>query len=107
MGTTFGQNLRAARHAAGLSQKQLAELIGAKHNSVSNWENGVNSPSQSVIETLCRVLGVRPDHLFGTCDESDEFTYALFDEAKALTPENQQKLLEMARFFRQQQAEGR
>ena len=107
MGTTFGQNLRAARLAAGLSQKQLAERIGAKHNSVSNWENGINSPSQAAIETLCRVLDTRPDLLFGTPCGPDDFTYALFDEAKALTPENQQKLLEMARFFRQQQAEGR
>lgn len=102
--STFGENLRAARLGAGLSQKQLAEAVGAKHNSVSNWENGVNSPSNATIEKLCQVLGTRPDVLFGTQIGEDEFTYALFGEAQALTPENKKKLLEMARFFRQQQA---
>lgn len=33
----------------------------------------------------------------------DDFTYAMFDEGKELTEENKQKLLEMAKFFKQQQ----
>ncbi|MBS5783849.1 MAG: helix-turn-helix domain-containing protein [Clostridium sp.] len=33
----------------------------------------------------------------------DDFTYAFLDESKELTEENKQKLLEMAKFFRQQQ----
>ena len=37
----------------------------------------------------------------------NDFSYALFHESKELTPENQQKLLEMARFFKQQQEQGK
>ena len=33
----------------------------------------------------------------------DDFTYALHNETKELTEENRQKLLELARFFRQEQ----
>lgn len=33
----------------------------------------------------------------------DDFTYALHNETKKLTEENRQKLLEMAKFFQQQQ----
>lgn len=33
----------------------------------------------------------------------DDFTYAFLDESKELTKENKQKLLEMAKFFKQQQ----
>lgn len=33
----------------------------------------------------------------------DDFTYAFLDESKELTEENKQKLLEMAKFFKQQQ----
>lgn len=33
----------------------------------------------------------------------DDFTYAFLDESKELTQENKQKLLEMAKFFKQQQ----
>lgn len=33
----------------------------------------------------------------------DDFTYAMFEEGKELSPENKKKLLEMAQFFKQQQ----
>lgn len=33
----------------------------------------------------------------------DEFTYAMFEESRNLTPEYKKRLLEMAKFFRQQQ----
>ncbi len=33
----------------------------------------------------------------------NDFTYALHNETKELTEENKQKLLEMARFFKEQQ----
>lgn len=99
---TFGENLRAARKRANLSQRELADAVGVKHNSVSNWENGQNSPSRETIEKLCRVLNIRPDTLFGEQAE-DDFTYALYNEIRALSPENQQTLRDMAQFLRQQQ----
>lgn len=39
---TVGLNIRRARKAAGLTQQQLAEMIGAKGGAkdVSRWENG-------------------------------------------------------------------
>ena len=40
----FGANLKKARKRCGLTQRQLANLVGAKHNSVSNWETGQNEP---------------------------------------------------------------
>ena len=101
----LGEKLKAARKAAGLSQKELAEAVGAKHNSVSNWENGLNSPSTNTILELCRVLNIQPNELYGTQPEPDDFTYALYNETKDLTEENKNKILEMAKFFRQQQKE--
>ena len=38
----FGEKLRQARKNCRLTQKELAEAVGAKHNSISNWENGVS-----------------------------------------------------------------
>lgn len=68
-------------------------------------------------ETLTRVaayFGVSVDRLLEVetpASDSmgmDDFTYALYNETQTLTEENKQKLLEMARFFRQQQEkEGR
>lgn len=35
---TFGEKIKQARTAKKLTQKQLAEKINAKHNSISDWE---------------------------------------------------------------------
>lgn len=60
---SLGNRLRDARKCAGYTQKQLAERIGAKHNSVSNWENGLNMPDPATIEAICASLGVTPNDL--------------------------------------------
>lgn len=61
----FGIKLRMARKRAGLTQKQLAERIGALHNSVSQWECGISRPGQEMIRTLCSELDVTADFLLG------------------------------------------
>lgn len=61
---SLGQQLKKARKAAGYTQKQLAEAIGAKHNSISNWENDQNRPGPDAIGLLCEALGVSPNYLF-------------------------------------------
>ncbi|WFR56426.1 helix-turn-helix domain-containing protein [Anaerocolumna sp. AGMB13025] len=60
---TFGQKLRDARKAKNLTQKQLAEQLGAKHNSISNWENDQNKPDPDMIELICGVLNIEPNYL--------------------------------------------
>lgn len=51
------------RKQNGYTQKQLAEKIGAKHNSVSNWENGLNMPDPATIEYICEILHTTPNYL--------------------------------------------
>lgn len=62
---TFGKQLREARRAMGYTQKELAVLINAKHNSVSNWENDQNKPDPDTIELICGALNITPSHLMG------------------------------------------
>lgn len=62
---TFGGRLRAARKAKGVTQKELAAQIGAKHNSVSNWENDQNRPDSGMLERICGALDVAADFLLG------------------------------------------
>ena len=61
---SFGQQLKSARKAIGLTQKQLADAIGAKHNSISNWENDQNRPDPDTIGAICGVLNISPNYLF-------------------------------------------
>jgi Zn-dependent peptidase ImmA (M78 family)/transcriptional regulator with XRE-family HTH domain len=51
-----GERLTQAREARGLTAVSLAELIGAKSTSISNYECGRQSPSREVMERLVTVL---------------------------------------------------
>ena len=67
----FGIRIREKRKALGLTQKDLAERVGAKHNSVSDWEKGKNKPDPDTIERLCEVFNVSASYLLpGRIDES-------------------------------------
>lgn len=61
---TFGSRLRTARKAKKLTQKELAHMIKAAHNSISNWENDQNMPDPDTIQHLCWALDVQPNYFF-------------------------------------------
>lgn len=46
-------------------------MIGAKHNSISNWENDQNRPDPTVLETLCHVLEVTANYLLLGEEDTD------------------------------------
>ncbi len=60
---TFGSRLKNARQAKNMTQKELAAKIGAKHNSISNWENNQNKPDPDTIELICGALNIEPNYL--------------------------------------------
>ena len=62
---TFGEKLKSARKAKGFTQKELADKIGAKHNSVSDWENDKNKPDMDTLESICGVLDIAPGYIMG------------------------------------------
>lgn len=62
---SLGDRIREARKNNGLTQKQLADLIGAKHNSVSDWENNKNKPDPNTIKQLMKALNVDANTLLG------------------------------------------
>ena len=66
---TFGKKLRQSRQVKKMTQKQLADLVGAKHNSVSDWENDKNKPDPDTIELLCGVLEISPNYLLSTPED--------------------------------------
>ncbi|MBA4700320.1 MAG: helix-turn-helix domain-containing protein [Ruminococcus sp.] len=72
MELTFGEKIKDARKLKGLTQKQLAEKVGAKHNSISDWENDKNKPDPDTIELLCGVLEITPNYLLTST--SNDFT---------------------------------
>ena len=61
----FGDKIREARKAAGLTQRQLAETINVSNTSISNWEKGLSRPDPDTIQNLCWALDVQPNYFFG------------------------------------------
>lgn len=55
--------LRAARTNANLTQNEAAERIGVSRDTISNWENGITSPSVEKFKQIEKVYGVSYDDL--------------------------------------------
>lgn len=84
---TFGEKLRSARKEKKLTQRELAELIHAAHNSISNWENDQNKPDPDTIQNLCWALGVTPNYFFlDSVTEQPNFSPQLPSNVIPLSP---------------------
>ena len=57
--------IKAARKAAGMSQKYVAMTLGVKGPSVSNWESGKTMPTPDNLSALAKLFGVTVDYLLG------------------------------------------
>ena len=65
MGVFFGDRIRNARKAAGLTQRQLADRLGVSNTSISNWEKGLSRPDADMIQKLCSVLHLQANDFYG------------------------------------------
>lgn len=57
------QQLQALRKKRGLSQAQLAELIGVEQPTIQRWEKGKRMPDLDSLQSLAHALGVTPGSL--------------------------------------------
>ncbi len=63
-GLTLKNDLRAARAEKGLSQTQLAELVGVSRNTISSIETGQFNPTAKLALILCIALDKKFEELF-------------------------------------------
>lgn len=93
---TPGRQIRAARLAAGLTQRQLADALGTNRRVVALWERDGTMPDTGHRAGLCRALGVPAAVLFegrvrdqapeqNTAVVAARFARALAAEASAVT----------------------
>lgn len=61
----FHRRLAAARHRAGLLQRDVAAAAGMSVQQLSHYETGHNEPGVSVLRRLCVALGCSADELLG------------------------------------------
>ena len=65
MAYKIGIRIRDFRESKGLTQKELAEIVGVQDAVISNWETGRNSPNVDVLKKLCTALNTSADELIG------------------------------------------
>ena len=68
----IGSRIRKFRKETGLTQEQLAEMIGISKSRISNWEQGINRPDADILAELCKALKVSPSVLLDVHLTDDE-----------------------------------
>ncbi len=67
--TIFGERLHQLRKKRKMTQKELGEIIGLTHKSISTIENGLQSTTIENLVLLATFFNVSTDYLLGLKDE--------------------------------------
>ena len=103
----FSERIKKCRELLRLSQLEVSKITGISNKSLSRYENGDTEPDLETLKRLSKLYKVSVDYLLGKTDnpnpvEEDigSFKFALYGEVKDLTEEQQQTILDMARFLK-------
>lgn len=98
----LGKRLKAARKAAGMTQKEAAAAIGVTESTYCGYETGKRSPDPRKISALAKVFDVSGDFLLDTGFEEtkkepapetgNELDEDLVQRLMRLTPEELSKV---------------
>lgn len=106
---SFGQVLREARLAKGITLRKFAEMVGISPTYLSQVEqDNVDAPTAERVKTMADLLGVNSDEWIALADRMPEDLPGiikkeptampeLLREASGLTPQQLSELLEKAR----------
>lgn len=65
----FSEQLKNLRKSKNLTQKQLAEFIGASERGIQNYEIGIRKPTFDILITLADYFDVSIDYLVGRSND--------------------------------------
>lgn len=85
----FGEHLKEARKAKGLSQAEISRLLGVSQQAVGKWETGRSTPDPQAISKLAEILDTTADKLLGINREKQNRPvgrYAFSTYAESLIP---------------------
>ena len=70
----MGKRIKIVRQRSGLTQDQLAELVGLSPKYISGIERGVENPTMDILLRIAKALEVEPYDLFlfGESEESEK-----------------------------------
>lgn len=65
MEKNIADKIRKLRLEKGLSQKEVAYLLGLSKNAFTNYELGIREPSLNTLKKICELFDVSADYLLG------------------------------------------
>lgn len=84
---TFKDRLKYAREIKGVTQSEIAQLIGISNTvQISNWENGIRNPRLITAQKLAEVLGVRLEWLLHGTGKMEVGGKDIFNNAEPAKP---------------------
>jgi transcriptional regulator with XRE-family HTH domain len=95
-----GARLAALRRAAGLTQVELAQLVGEPQQNIAFWEQSEKPPRSDVLPKMAKVLGVRIEQILeGELPQTRRAgpvgkVQKLFEEVSTLPRRQQDRILE-------------
>ena len=100
-----GERLLRLRQAAGLTQEELAELIGESQSNIAFWEQSDKPPRSDILPKMAEALGVgveslldgnsRPERKGGPTGK----VHKVFEEVSQLPRRQQEKIIEFVSAF--------
>mgnify|MGYP006293816567 CR=1 FL=1 len=109
-----GRKLTDLRVAAGLSQAELAKLVGTHPSNVGFWELSDKPPRSDMLPSLAKALGVKIEDILSENGSKLKSVKAgpkgklktLFDEVSDLPRRQQEKIIEFVSAFVKQYKQG-
>jgi transcriptional regulator with XRE-family HTH domain len=60
----IGKRIKEAREELGLTQKELAEIVGVTASAIKNYETEISHPKEHILYNLIKALHVDANYLF-------------------------------------------
>ena len=79
------ERIKIARQKKGISQKDLADLLGLTQQAVSYYEKGSRIPDEQTLSVISDILNVPTEYLTGETDDPEGWD--LWEDATGYTPE--------------------
>lgn len=83
------ERIKIARQKKGISQKDLADLLGLTQQAVSYYEKGSRIPDEQTLSVISDILNVPTEYLTGETDDPEGWD--LWEDATGYTPEQIKK----------------
>ena len=96
----IAKNLLYYRKKNKITQKELADQLGVKHNAISSWENGVNSIDIDTLFRVCKIFGVTVNDMYEMSSQTKPATFAAHFDGDEYTEEEMDEIQKFAEYVK-------